>query len=64
VYLHVSLIDEQLVERFHGNGQQVGVYFKAGEESPEFWENAINLKVDMICTDAPKELLKFIEGEA
>lgn len=50
-----------MVERFHANGQLVGVWYskRKTDEGPILWQKMLDLGVDMFCSDTPLEAQAF-----
>lgn len=53
----------ELIKRFHGANQIVGVWIDKGvtrDEGPELWKTLSQNGVDMFCTDHPLEVMETL----
>jgi len=53
-----------ILNRFHANGQIVGVWIDkkiTKDEGPALWRQLDDLKVDAFCTDHPLEAIQALE---
>ena len=50
---------KEIVERFHKNGQLVGVWVAGDtiEGGADFWNGLLDLNIDMLCSNNPLEAL-------
>ena len=55
--LEPDSIDSKVVERFHTNGQLVGIWYskRKTDEGPILWQKMLDLGVDLFCSDMPLE---------